>query len=95
MTSVSLPAGSFYIAAKTALIDTQTAVNLYCTLHTSSAILDDSFFYAPTDEYVPTMLEAVATLASPGTVTLSCGSTGANSSGISSKVDAIKVGTTH
>jgi hypothetical protein len=95
MTSVSLPAGSFFVSAKTSLVDTGEAVNLYCTLNTSGSVFDDSFFYARTDEYTPTMLEAVITLGSPASVALSCGSTGAATSGISSKVDAIKVGTVH
>jgi hypothetical protein len=89
MTSVSLPAGSFYVAAKTSLLDTQTAVNLYCTLRTSTATVDDSYFFAPTDEYAPTMLEGVVTLANPDTVALRCGSSSTDSAGIVSKVDAI------
>jgi hypothetical protein len=80
MASVSLPAGTYVVVAKTSVQDPLvSASTFYCELVRSTGIIDESVAYSVTDEPETMALQAVVTLASPDTVALKCGATGPES----------------
>jgi hypothetical protein len=99
LVSLELPAGSFFLEAKTSLLEQNEAATFYCTIEDTangnSAPLDWSWDGATTDEPATLALQTVVTLSLPDTVTFNCGSTGPNSSASQSKLDAIAVGAVH
>jgi hypothetical protein len=77
MASVSLPAGTYLVVAKTSLQDpVVSASTFYCELARSTGLIDESVAYSVTDEPETMALQAVVTLAAPDTVALKCGATG-------------------
>ena len=95
VTSVSLPAGSFFVEAKTILIDTNEVSDFYCTLSDAAGQLDFSTEEAADDESATVALQTAVTFASPDTIHLNFSSTGTHSVAEESKLDAIKVGAIH
>ena len=77
MASVSLPAGTYLILAKTSIQDPLvSASTFYCDLTRSAQLIDESVAYSVSDEPETMALEAVVTLSASDTVALKCGATG-------------------
>ena len=97
LVSLALPAGSFFLVAKTTVADRDEASIFYCTLtrQGSPDLLDYSLGEASTDNPATISLQAAVTLPSPDTVELKCGSSGPNSFALESKLDAIEVSAVH
>jgi hypothetical protein len=102
LVSVTLPAGSFVLEAKTALLDQSEDSTVYCTLEDSTHLnggtpgpLDWTWDSSIGDEPATVALQAVVTLSSPDIVTFKCGSTGATTSASQAKLHALRAGTVH
>jgi len=97
MASVSLPAGTYLVVAKTSIQDPLvSASTFYCHLTRSAQLIDESVAYSVGDEPETMALQAVATLSASDTVALSCGATGPASTpgsaeSFMSQIAAIKV----
>lgn len=77
LASLSLPAGTFFLEAKTSIQDPNiSASTFYCFLARSAGSIDDSVDYSVQDEPATIALQGVVTLSSPDTVALKCGATG-------------------
>lgn len=77
LASLSLPAGTFFLEAKTSIQDPDiSASTFYCFLTRSSGSIDDSVDNSTQDEPATIALQGVVTLSSPDTVALKCGATG-------------------
>ena len=77
MASLSLPAGSYALVAKTSIQDPLiSASTFYCHLVRSVGLIDESVAYSVGDEPETMALQGVITLSSPDTVALKCGATG-------------------
>lgn len=77
LASLSLPAGTFFLQAKTSIQDPNiSASTFYCFLTRSAGSIDDSVDYSVQDEPATIALQGVVTLPSPDTVALKCGATG-------------------
>ena len=80
LASVSLPAGTYFIEAKTSILDPYiSASTFYCELLHSAVYIDDSTDNSTEDEPATIALQGVVTLSSPETVALKCGTTGPES----------------
>jgi hypothetical protein len=102
LVSVSLPAGSFVLRAKAALLDTSEDSTVYCTLEDSThpngvtpGPLDWTWDSSFDDEPATVALQAVVSLSSPDTVTFKCGSTGPTTSASQAKLEALRAGPVH
>jgi hypothetical protein len=77
LASVSLPAGTFFVEAKTSVQDPEiSASTFFCFLTRSAGSIDESVDNATQDEPATIALQAVVTLSSPDTVALKCGASG-------------------
>jgi hypothetical protein len=77
LASLSLPAGTYFLEAKTSIQDPElSASTFYCFLAHSAAFIDDSVDNSTQDEPATIALQGVVTLSSPETVSLKCGATG-------------------
>jgi hypothetical protein len=75
--SLSLPAGTFFLEAKTSIQDPDiSASTFYCFLAHAAVFIDDSVDNSTQDEPATIALQSVVTLSSPETVALKCGATG-------------------
>jgi hypothetical protein len=96
--SLDLPAGKYFVEAKTSVQDPEvSASTFYCQLKDpSAAFFDFAVDYSVQDEPATLAVQGVVTLANPGTVALQCGTTGPESTtgdpaqAIESKIAAIK-----
>ena len=80
MASVSLPAGTYLVVAKTAVLDpVVSASTFFCRLVRSSGLIDESMAYSVSDEPETMSLQAVVTLPSADAVALKCGASGPES----------------
>jgi hypothetical protein len=77
LASLALPAGTFFLEAKTSIQDPDiSASTFYCFLTRSAGSIDDSVDNSTQDEPATIALQGVVTLSSPDTVALKCGATG-------------------
>lgn len=77
MASLSLPAGTYLVVAKTSIQDPLvSASTFYCDLTRSTGLIDESVAYSVSDEPETMALQAVVTLSGSDTVALRCGATG-------------------
>jgi len=77
MASLSLPAGTYAVVAKTSIQDPLiSASTFYCHIVRSAELIDESVAYSVGDEPETMALQGVITLSSPDTVALKCGATG-------------------
>jgi len=77
LASLSLPAGTFFLEAKTSIQDPDiSASTFYCFLTRSAGSIDDSVDYSVQDEPATIALQGFVTLSSPDTVALKCGASG-------------------
>jgi hypothetical protein len=77
LASLSLPAGTFFLEAKTSIQDPDiSASTFYCFLARTAGSIDDSVDNSTQDEPATIALQGVVTLSSPDTVALKCGATG-------------------
>jgi hypothetical protein len=77
MASVSLPAGTYLVVAKTSIQDPLiSASTFYCNMTRSTGLIDQPVAYSVGDEPETLALQAVVTLSDPDTVALQCGATG-------------------
>src|SRR5262249_12285373 len=102
LVSISLPAGSFVLGAKAALLDQFEDSTVYCTLEDSThpngvapGPLDWTWDSSFDDEPATVALQAVITLAGPDTVTFKCGSTGPTTSASQAKLEVLRAGPVH
>src|SRR5689334_7989139 len=77
MASLSLPAGTYAVVAKTSIQDPLiSASTFYFHIVRSAELIDESVAYSVGDEPETMALQGVITLSSPDTVALKCGATG-------------------
>jgi hypothetical protein len=77
LASLSLPAGSYYLVAKTSLQDPLiSASTFFCHITRAADVIDESAAYSVGDEPETMALQGVVILSSPDTVALKCGATG-------------------
>jgi hypothetical protein len=77
LASLSLPAGTFFVEAKTSVQDPDiSASTFFCFLTRSAGSIDESVDNSTQDEPATIALQGVVTLSSPDTVALKCGASG-------------------
>jgi hypothetical protein len=90
---VDLPAGNFFVAAKTSLYDAGRGAHFACKL---SPGFDETIANSPAAfASVAIPLQEDVTLLSPGRVSLECATDGSASATEFARIDALEVGTLH
>jgi hypothetical protein len=98
-TTSTLPAGSYFVQAETEAEDFLSVTNDYfCDLvDSSNNVYQETRVTGPNTvtDWVTIPVQAVVTLASPATISLSCDATGPGSQAFNWQLAAIKIGTVH